>query len=150
MSQKKNDQLGMPFGTANARLKKNILFSLLVRLNDNVCFQCGKVIDTVEELSIEHKKPWLDSSPELFWDLNNIAFSHLSCNIRAGDYTRRGFQKGHISRLNKAADGYSICQTCRQEKPLDEFHKDKSNYYGVAQDCKICRSRKRNKSNMLR
>lgn len=34
---------------------------------------------------IEHKIPWLDSDKpkELFFDLENIGFSHLSCNIKA-------------------------------------------------------------------
>lgn len=36
-------------------------------------------------LSIEHKIPWLNSeNPQgLFFDLQNIAFSHLSCNVGA-------------------------------------------------------------------
>lgn len=64
---------------------KNILYNLLVRFNLNKCYQCGNTIDKVEELSIEHKTPWLDSDTpkELFFNLENIAFSHLSCNCRA-------------------------------------------------------------------
>ena len=31
----------------------------------------------IEDLSIEHKKPWLDEDPRLFWDMGNIAFSHI-------------------------------------------------------------------------
>lgn len=81
---RKNEQLGMPNGTANNRLRKLILFDLLKRHNENVCFQCGEVIETANELSIEHKQAWLDRSPDLFWDLDNIAFSHLHCNISAG------------------------------------------------------------------
>ena len=82
---KKNFQLGMPYGTANAKLKKSILFQLLREANKNVCFQCGKTIDLIEGLSIEHKIPFLDSENpvDLFFDLNNIAFSHLSCNSAA-------------------------------------------------------------------
>ena len=46
-------------------------------------------IKTVEGLSIEHKTPWLDreNAKELFWDLDNIAFSHLSCNSGARKQT---------------------------------------------------------------
>lgn len=80
MNEEKSRQLGMPFGTANAKLRKMILFHLLKKHNENICFQCGKVIETVEELSIEHKKPWLHESTELFWDIADIAFSHLHCN----------------------------------------------------------------------
>lgn len=85
-NRKKTDQLGQPHGTATAKLKKLILFDLLKRLNLSSCFQCGKPIDSITDLSIEHKEPWLDSEdPKAkFFDLDNIAFSHLSCNSSAG------------------------------------------------------------------
>lgn len=40
---------------------------------------------TRETFSIEHLVPWLDSNNpiELYFDLDNISFSHLSCNIKA-------------------------------------------------------------------
>ena len=84
-NEKKNTQLGMPIGTAGNRLRKEIMFKLLTKLNENICYRCGKKIESAEELSIEHKEPWLDSPnpKELFFDLENIAFSHLSCNIHA-------------------------------------------------------------------
>ena len=43
----------------------------------------SKKIEAVEEFSIEHKMTWLDSSKPIhnFFDPNNIAFSHLKCNI---------------------------------------------------------------------
>lgn len=82
---KKQEQLGMPLGTASAKLRKSILFSLLKETGKNICFQCGRIIENEDELSIEHKIPYLDSKnpKELFFDLNNIAFSHLSCNVKA-------------------------------------------------------------------
>jgi hypothetical protein len=73
----------MPFGTAQGRLKKRIFFSLVQRLGLDICFRCGKRILTAEDLSCDHKKPWLDISLELFWDLDNIAFSHRGCNSAA-------------------------------------------------------------------
>lgn len=84
-AEKKSLQLGMPVGTASAKLRKSILFSLLKEAGKNVCFQCEKTIDSEEELSVEHKVPWLDSSnpKELFFSLDNIAFSHLRCNVGA-------------------------------------------------------------------
>jgi hypothetical protein len=84
---KKNNQLGMPFGTASNRLRKMVLFDLLVQSGKNYCFQCNKLIQSVDELSIEHKIPWLDSeNPKLlFFDVCNIAFSHLNCNVGARD-----------------------------------------------------------------
>lgn len=83
INQKKATQLGMPFGTANNKLKKYILFSLLKEQGRNICFQCGDEIASAVEFSIEHKIPWLDNNVELFWDLGNIAFSHLHCNCGA-------------------------------------------------------------------
>ena len=87
---KKNEQLGIPHGTANSKLKKILLFNLVKKLNLDVCFQCGKKIESLEEFSIEHKIPWLDSEDpqKLFYDLNNIAYSHLKCNVGAARQTR--------------------------------------------------------------
>lgn len=97
---KKRQQLGMAIGTASARLRKMILFDLVRRLGLDVCFRCGKLIEAVENLSIEHKQPWLDVSPDLFWDLSNIAFSHLVCNCAGG---RRPHKK-HFSEIDRLAD----------------------------------------------
>ena len=80
-NKKKSDQLGMPFGTASARLRKIILFSLLKKHNENICYRCNKLIETINELTIDHKEPWLDKDINLFWDINNIAFSHHNCNV---------------------------------------------------------------------
>lgn len=79
-SKKLAQELGMPFGTACNRLRKNVLFHLLKKSNENVCFKCGKIIETVDELSIEHKQPWEGRNVALFWDIENIAFSHMKCN----------------------------------------------------------------------
>ncbi len=85
---KKDDQLGMSFSRANGRLKKMYLLSLLQRLGEDDCYRCGEKIETIEELSIEHKQPWLNVDIGLFWDLSNIAHSHLSCNSAAGAINR--------------------------------------------------------------
>lgn len=83
---KRNKQLGMPLGTALHRLRKNIIFEFARKCEMNICFQCKLEIKSVEEFSIEHKVPYLDSSNpvKLFFDIDNIAFSHLSCNCLAG------------------------------------------------------------------
>jgi len=79
-------QLGMNPSTAANALRKEVIFSLVKQLNQDICFHCGKKITTVKELSIEHKIPWLhtENPKECFFDLENIAFSHLDCNRRAG------------------------------------------------------------------
>ena len=105
---KKAAQLGMPIGTASNRLRKSIIFNLLKKAKENFCFQCGAEIETEKELSIEHKIPYLDSEdPQgLFFDLNNIAFSHLSCNVGAA----RPKETAHPS--VKAYDKGCRCAEC--------------------------------------
>lgn len=76
----KVEQLGMPFGTASNRLKKALFFKYIKLANQHFCFDCKKEILTVEDLSIQHKQVWLHIDPTLFWDLENIAFSHKKCN----------------------------------------------------------------------
>jgi hypothetical protein len=83
----KNDLLGMPHGTAAHQLRKMIMFRLIQNARADFCYRCGKVIKTVDDLSIEHMRPWqkADNPKETFFDLDNIAFSHLKCNINASD-----------------------------------------------------------------
>jgi hypothetical protein len=61
------------------------MFSLLKEAKKNVCFRCGKAIQTAEELSLDHKEDWLDktNAKELFFDLTNVAYSHRRCNTLA-------------------------------------------------------------------
>ena len=62
----KTAHLGMPFGTAMHTLRKMIIFHMAQRLEEDFCFKCGVKIATVEELSVEHKVPWLHGDPSLF------------------------------------------------------------------------------------
>jgi len=80
---KKKEQLGMAQGTARNKLVKLIMFDMARKLKLDTCFRCNKAIVKVNEFSIEHKIPWLDSEEpkELYFNLDNIAFSHHSCNV---------------------------------------------------------------------
>lgn len=80
----RSEQLGMDVGKANHKLVKDILWNFAVKLDMNKCFQCGEEM-TRETFSIEHKIPWLhsDNPSDLFFDIDNISFSHLKCNIGA-------------------------------------------------------------------
>lgn len=116
---KKQEQLGMPIGTASSKLKKNILFSLIQKLGLDTCFQCNKPIETVKELSVEHKEPWLDSidPKEKFFDLDNIAFSHLSCNAGAARQmpkqpTKHGTLHAYMNRKCRC----NLCKKVKQEE----------------------------------
>lgn len=104
-NKEKARQLGMPIGTATARLKKSIMFELVKQLNLDICFVCQKKIESEEEFSIEHKTPWLYSKnpTELFFSLENIAFSHLKCNVSS----RRKLKEREIKEL--------ICMTCKKK-----------------------------------
>lgn len=69
--------------TASARLVKDILYKF-IKDAGHTCHKCGQEMSR-DTFSIEHKEPWLDSEDPLgmFFDLENIAFSHLKCNVGA-------------------------------------------------------------------
>lgn len=126
-NKKKQKQLGMPWGTAMGRLRKNILFNLLQRHQEDMCYRCNKKIENIEELSIEHKKPWLDNSVDLFWDLDNISFSHLKCNIADSRGRRIDYPKGQ-----------KWCKRCKQFKNINLFPECAKKDRGVV--CTKCNS----------
>lgn len=134
--------LGINIGTASNRLRRNIMFNLLMRLNENVCFRCGKPINTPEEFSIDHKSPWRGEDPSLFWDLDNIAFSHLKCNKA----DRPAMNKESKRRI-VGPDGTSWCYQCKEFLPEVEFTKNRNRWNGYSWQCKSCsklyKSRKR-------
>lgn len=79
--------------TASNRLIKDILFNFISK--DNIkCFHCNEEM-TREDFSIEHKIPWLDSENpiDLYFNLDNISFSHISCNVSR----RRNIKRSHPS-----------------------------------------------------
>ena len=93
MNKKKTELLGINFSTASQRLRKNLLFALVVDADKNICFHCHKVIDSVDEFSIEHKEPWMSSKNpvQAFFSIENIAYSHLYCNIAAAEKPHKKF-----------------------------------------------------------
>lgn len=82
MSDKKKIQLGMNPSTAANRLVKDVLWKLVVETKQDTCYRCGLPMSR-ETFSIEHKEAWLDSEDPvgLYFDLDNISFSHLRCNV---------------------------------------------------------------------
>lgn len=137
----KNKALGEPYGTASAKLRKMILFSLIRRLELDVCFRCGKKIESIEDLSIEHIEAWLnsDSPREKFYDLNNIAFSHLRCNSSCAnrDHVRNPILSTRI--VDKEDTAW--CSGCQRELDKKQFHKNKYRWSGLQSRCIECRSR---------
>jgi hypothetical protein len=89
-SEKREKQLGMGHGKAQAILRKIIMFDMAKRLNVNFCYKCGSEIENIDDFTIEHKEPWLDSENpnELFFGMDNIAFSHFICNVSTARQNR--------------------------------------------------------------
>jgi hypothetical protein len=125
------ETLGMPQGTASARLRKMLLFRQLKKHNENTCVRCGKEIEIVAELSVEHIKPWEGISADLFWDLDNVAFSHMKCNV---PHTRRG----GTPQRKIGPEGMIWCRVHKEFLPEDRFYKDPSRWNGLNGRCIDC------------
>lgn len=146
MSAKKSEQLGMPFGTACNRLRKKILYAVLTKTHSFSlnCYHCHEYIGDINKLSIEHKKPWLDSDISLFWDLDNIAFSHLSCNSLKSRRHTKPYKDLRSLKDLEAPEDQKWCGLCKSYKPIAEMTKNKSRRSGFNGYCKICFKNKYN------
>lgn len=80
VASRRKKQLGIPHGTAVHRLRKIVLFHLAKKLQLDFCFRCKQRIESAEEFTMDHKDPWENVDAELFWEIDNIAFSHKKCN----------------------------------------------------------------------
>lgn len=134
-NKKKDAQLGMAHGTATSQLRKILLFKYVTICGHNICFRCNKVIDNIDDFSIEHKIPWLDNQKpnKLFFDVDNIAFSHLKCNVPH----RRS--NGNPKKVGE--EGTSWCTSCKMFKPIDCFYKNRTKWNGLHSQCKECRKK---------
>lgn len=118
MSRKKAQLLGMSWGSAGNRLRKSILFDLLQWFDLDWCYRCDKQIDNIDDLSIEHKEPWQSSADPkaAFFDLDNIAFSHLRCNRGAERRASACCSNGHPwtpENTITRPDGTRRCRQCQ-------------------------------------
>ena len=130
------EQLGMPYGTACNRLRQKLLFSLVKKLGLAHCYVCGKEIETEEDLSMEHFLPWEGRDAALFWDLDNIGFSHRGCNAvhrRAG---------GRPQRI-VGPEGTAWCSGHKEHLPISQFSKARGRFRGVDKYCRECLAKKR-------
>lgn len=94
------------------------MFSLLRETGKNICYQCGEEIELIDQLSIEHKIPYLDSDDpkKLFFDLNNIGFSHLNCNIKA---SRQDIESLRLQQQDKCKKGEHSLSNLNEDKVLE-------------------------------
>lgn len=97
-SKKNAKKLGVSLGTASSILKKRLLFCFVKKLGLDICYRCEKKIIDITKFSIEHKKGWrfAENPRKIFFDLDNIAFSHISCNSRAKKHNRKYFSKEEV------------------------------------------------------
>lgn len=126
------EQLGEHLSTARSRLVKSLLFKLLQESGQAVCFKCSLPIKIIDELSIEHIIPWLHeiNAKELFFDLENVTFSHLKCN--------RPNRPRSFRQAEKFPEGFKRCSRCKNILILNEFYDRKSSFTGKSSQCKSC------------
>ena len=125
----KSAHLGMPHGTAQNRLRKMIIFHLAQKLGEDFCFKCGQRIETAEELSIDHKVPWLHGDQALFWSMDNIAFSHRKCNV---------VDRPVGKKPKPGPEGTAWCVGCQAFLDVSRFWKNRSNWNGLQHNCRAC------------
>ena len=129
---RKSAFLGMSHGKASHRLRKMVLLNLLQKYGENICFKCSRKIEDVNELSIEHKQPWEGVSVELFWSLDNIAFSHLRCN------TPHRHVGGGVSKRKVGSKGTAWCVGCKDFRAVGDFSRNRSRWNGLQNHCNDC------------
>ena len=79
--------LGQPTSTARSQLYKKVIWSLAEKCGENTCYRCGGEIDNPKDFSLDHVENWRykDNAADLYFDLDNIRFSHNVCNSGSRD-----------------------------------------------------------------
>lgn len=97
---KKSAQLGMNVSTAGGRLTKDLLFQFVVNSGAK-CHRCGGEL-TRDTFSVDHIIPWLhtDEPVKSFFDLSNIAYSHLSCNCGEARHPNKQYESVKEQKVN--------------------------------------------------
>ncbi len=147
-NRRKADSLGMPIGTAMNRLRKMLLFRLLQEAGEDTCYRCGKQIESVDDLSIDHKENWLGKDSALFWDLDNVTVSHRLCNSLGANHSIGAHERGMASAAKTrkvGSPGTSWCSGCQQFLPESEFNKHRSGRNGLDWYCRSCDKKRRRK-----
>jgi hypothetical protein len=96
-------------------LAQDLLFDFVIKAGHK-CFRCGEELRR-KDFTIEHKTPWLGSEDPLglYFDLENIAYSHAACNYRAG---RRP------NKLNRTSDELKAVNAARERAKWNSLDKD--------------------------
>ena len=139
---RKREQLGLPIGTATHRLRKMILFNLIQETNRDRCIRCKSRIYRVEDLAIDHESAWLDVSPDLFWDLRNIGFSHTRCNAQFRR-TVSGRRFGPSPARMVGKPGTAWCSSHKSFSPVALFNLNRTRWNGLQDSCRECSAKLR-------
>lgn len=114
----------MSHSTASNRLIKDIIFNFI---KDKPCCKCGESMSR-QDFSIEHIVPWLDSEDpvKLFFDLENISYSHIKCNIGSARKTKLTAEQQEAKRKEKNdRRRNSYRETYTTEKRRERYLKNK-------------------------
>jgi len=114
----------MNISTAQNRLRKQLLFKLVQESGKDICYQCGLKIEYEKDLSIEHKIAWMRSEDPkaLFFDYENIAYSHLSCNVKAAIKVNKKFDSYEERRIaNKSNHAANLRKHYTKERRRERY-----------------------------
>ena len=111
-SLKARESLGMSQSTAHRQLTKKLLYAFMLKAGETKCYRCKKPL-LFEDFSMDHKEVWRNkpNAYELYFDLDNIAFSHQHCN--SGAAKKGGWNKGKVTH---GTSGYRLgcrCDVCK-------------------------------------
>ena len=69
---------------ASRVLMKDLVYHFYKKHGGGKCYRCGKKLKR-DDFTIDHIEPWRNkvNAKELFFNINNISFSHISCNTLA-------------------------------------------------------------------
>jgi len=144
-NEKKASQLGMPAATARQILIKSLLYKMAQKLGADLCYRCKIKIDNIDDFSIDHIIDWLDTGNaiELYFDTDNVAFSHTLCNTLAGS---GGFIRGHtpVNKYRPVPNGMAWCGKEQKFRLISEFSSDRHRWNKLQDICIECRKTYRN------
>jgi len=138
---KRTEQLGMNYSTAVAQLRKLILFKLAKQCQLDICVRCKEPILSVDDFTIDHIEAWLDTNTELFWNLENVGFSHTYCNsaTKRTPYPTKAIE--WMKEHNKPPLGEAWCSFGKHFTPTNNFTKNRGRWNKLADSCRSCRKR---------
>lgn len=106
---------------ANRVLYKILVFEYSKKLGLCTCYRCGETLE-LGDFTIDHIRNWRNQSnaKELFFDPDNIRFSHHGCNSKAAlrsiieHGTQRMYNQGKC-RCDKCKEAHKIFMRKRRE-----------------------------------